>query len=134
MSDKYNKCSKKLNTFLYLSLNKILVIRTGIHKCLSECKQRRLRSDFFFKSSLILVCAVCLAIFGRYLVFKFYSIYHDSRSFPFLHFKFLKAYISKFTKHVELSVYLIFVHNFSKFFIFVKEDKTLYTKTYFFNL
>ena len=31
-----SKCSKSVNTFLFLFSNKMLVIRAGIHKCLSE--------------------------------------------------------------------------------------------------
>ena len=58
----YGKCSKISNTFLFLFLNKMLVLRAGIHKnCLSEWQTGK---------TVIAVCTVCLSLFGRQLVFK----------------------------------------------------------------
>ena len=36
----YGKCSKILNTFLFLFSNKMLVLRAGIHKMLSRIANR----------------------------------------------------------------------------------------------
>ena len=57
----YGKCSKIMNTFLFLFSNKLLVIRTGSQ----NSKQGRPWSDCFFRSSLIWVCTVVLCIFDR---------------------------------------------------------------------
>ena len=39
-TDRYGKCSKILNSFLFLFSNKMLVIRTGIHKMLIKMSTR----------------------------------------------------------------------------------------------
>ena len=61
----YSKSSKILNTFLFLFLYKMFVIRTGIHKMPVP-----IANSEDFRSSLIRVCPACLGFFGRQLVFK----------------------------------------------------------------
>ena len=60
------KCSKISNTFLILFSNKMLILRAGIHKILIRIANR----EGFFRSSLIWVCAVCLGLFSKQLVFE----------------------------------------------------------------
>ena len=54
------KCSKIVNTFLFLFSNKLLVFRAGSHKIFVKIANR--------------VCAVCLGICGRQLVFEILEI------------------------------------------------------------
>ena len=69
--DKYGKCSKLLNTFLFLFSNKMLVFGAGIHNFQVRVAYREdPGSDCFFRSSLIWVCPFCLGLFGRQLVFE----------------------------------------------------------------
>ena len=59
----YGKCSKILNTFLFLFSKKLFVISYHGWNSQNACgnsKQGRPRSDCFFRSSLIWVCTVCL--------------------------------------------------------------------------
>ena len=62
MEYNYGKCSKILNTFLFLFLNKTLVYWTewNLQNACQKNKQGRPWSDCFFRSSLIWVCAVYL--------------------------------------------------------------------------
>ena len=53
---KYGKCSKILNTFLFLSSNEMLVFRAGYHKMLGRITSR--------------VCTVFPGLFGMQLVFE----------------------------------------------------------------
>ena len=54
----------------------MLLLRTGTHKkACQNSKQGKPWSDCFFRSSLIWVCAVCLCLFGRKLVFDFFWIF-----------------------------------------------------------
>ena len=57
----YGKCSITSNTFLFLLTNKMLVSELEL-SCLKS-KQGKPRSDYFFRSSLICVCTVCLDFF-----------------------------------------------------------------------
>ena len=61
----YGKCSKIKNTVLLFS-NKILFSQNTCQ----NSKQGRPWSDCLFRSSLILVCAVCLGHFGRQIVLE----------------------------------------------------------------
>ena len=67
----YGKCSKISSTFLFLFSN-INFGFQGWHSqnACQNSKQGRSRSDCFFRRSLIWVCAVCLGLFGRQLVFE----------------------------------------------------------------
>ena len=61
------KSSKTLNTFLFLFSNKMLLMRAGIHKVFVRITNKEdpdqtfsLEKNVFFRSSLILVCPVCV--------------------------------------------------------------------------
>ena len=67
-NSQYGKCSKILNTFLFLFSNKMLVFRAGFQKMLARIANRE--DPEFLRSSLIWVCSICLDLFGRQLLFK----------------------------------------------------------------
>ena len=78
-----SKCSKILNTFLFLFSKKILVFRAVIHK-----KLVRIPTDktlIRLRSSFIWVCILCLGLFGRQLVFEILE------SLPFTRIDLLKS-------------------------------------------
>ena len=60
----YGKCSKFSNTFIFLFSNKVLVLDLDPQKPCQNSKQERPILDYFFRSSLIWVCPVCLDLFG----------------------------------------------------------------------
>ena len=62
---------KFLNTFLFLFSDKMLIILIGIHKTFVRIANK----EVLDQTSLIWVGTVCLGIFGRQLVSKFYNFY-----------------------------------------------------------
>ena len=67
----HGKCSKITNTFTFLFLDKTMVFRAGIHKMLVRMANREDPDQTASSEAvLIRVCAVCLGICGRQLMFQ----------------------------------------------------------------
>ena len=60
----YSKCYKFSNTFLFLFLSKILVIRAGIDKMLVRIANREEPDQTACSEAVIWFCTVCLGSFG----------------------------------------------------------------------